>query len=239
MGAIRRIYRRLRYGNRSESEIYLDGLRAMGVEIGRGTVAFAPTMTFLDVSRPWMLTIGENVQITKGVTVLTHGYDWAVLKGVSGEILGSAGKVIIGNNVFLGMNCTVLKGVTIGNNVIIGADSLVNKDIPSNCVAAGNPCRVIMSLEEYRQKRQQAQLSEARELVRSYRQRYGKEPDEQALSEFFWLFTKDASDLPGCWREKMELVGNYRDSVKALEGREPLYSSMEEFLRDIDFSDQM
>ena len=69
MGAIRRIYRRLRYGNRSESEIYLDGLRAMGVEIGRGTVAFAPTMTFLDVSRPWMLTIGENVQITKGVTV--------------------------------------------------------------------------------------------------------------------------------------------------------------------------
>ena len=81
MGAIRRIYRRLRYGNRSESEIYLDGLRAMGVEIGRGTVAFAPTMTFLDVSRPWMLTIGENVQITKGVTVLTHGYDWAVLKG--------------------------------------------------------------------------------------------------------------------------------------------------------------
>ena len=83
----------------------------MGVEIGQGTVAFAPTMTFLDVSRPWLLTIGEHVQITKGVTVLTHGYDWSVLKGVYGEILGSAGKVTIGNNVFLGMNCTVLKGV--------------------------------------------------------------------------------------------------------------------------------
>lgn len=239
MGAFRRIYRRLRYGNRSESEIYLDGLRAMGVEIGQGTVAFAPTMTFLDVSRPWLLTIGEHVQITKGVTVLTHGYDWSVLKGVYGEILGSAGKVTIGNNVFLGMNCTVLKGVTIGDNVIIGANSLVNKDIPSNCVAAGNPCRVIMSLEEYRQKRQQAQLSEARELVTAYRQRYGKEPDERALSEFFWLFTKDASNLPKCWQEKMELVGNFRDSAKAMESREPPYGSMEDFLRDIDFSGQM
>lgn len=239
MGVFRRIYRRLRYGNRSESEIYLDGLRAMGVEIGQGTVAFAPTMTFLDVSRPWLLTIGEHVQITKGVTVLTHGYDWSVLKGVYGEILGSAGKVTIGNNVFLGMNCTVLKGVTIGDNVIIGANSLVNKDIPANCVAAGNPCRVIMSLEEYRQKRQQAQLSEARELVTAYRQRYGKEPDEQTLSEFFWLFTKDASNLPKCWQEKMELVGNFQDSVKAMESREPPFGSMEDFLRDIDFSGQM
>ena len=239
MGVFRRLYRRLRYGNRSESEIYLDGLRAMGVEIGQGTVAFAPTMTFLDVSRPWLLTIGEHVQITKGVTVLTHGYDWSVLKGVYGEILGSAGKVTIGNNVFLGMNCTVLKGVTIGDNVIIGANSLVNKDIPSNCVAAGNPCRVIMSLEEYRQKRQQAQLSEARELVTAYRQRYGKEPDEQALSEFFWLFTKDTSNLPQCWQEKMELVGNFQDSVEAMGRREPPYGSMEDFLRDIDFSGQM
>ena len=239
MGVFRRLYRRLRYGNRSESEIYLDGLRAMGVEIGQGTVAFAPTMTFLDVSRPWLLTIGEHVQITKGVTVLTHGYDWSVLKGVYGEILGSAGKVTIGNNVFLGMNCTVLKGVTIGDNVIIGANSLVNKDIPSNCVVAGNPCRVIMSLEEYRQKRQQAQLSEARELVTAYRQRYGKEPDEQALSEFFWLFTKDASNLPECWQEKMELVGNFQDSAKTMEHREPPYNSMEDFLRDIDFSGQM
>ncbi len=239
MGVFRRLYRRLRYGNRSESEIYLDGLRAMGVEIGQGTVAFAPTMTFLDVSRPWLLTIGEHVQITKGVTVLTHGYDWSVLKGVYGEILGSAGKVTIGNNVFLGMNSTVLKGVTIGDNVIIGANSLVNKDIPSNCVVAGNPCRVIMSLEEYHQKRQQAQLSEARELVTAYRQRYGKEPDEQALSEFFWLFTKDASNLPECWQEKMELVGNFQDSAKTMEHREPPYNSMEDFLRDIDFSGQM
>lgn len=85
------------------------------------------------------------------------------------------------------MQTTILKGVHIGNNVIIGANSLVNKDIPDNCVAAGNPCKVIMSLEEYHEKRKAAQVDEATELVKLYRERYGKEPDEHALHEFFWL----------------------------------------------------
>lgn len=53
---------------------------------------------------------------------------------------------------FIGMNTTILKGVHIGNNVVIGAGSFVNKDIPDNCVAAGNPCKVIMSIEEYFEK---------------------------------------------------------------------------------------
>ena len=57
--------------------------------------------------------------------------------------------VSIGDNVFIGMQLTILKGVHIGNNVIIGANSLVNKDVPDNCVAAGNPCKVIMTLDEY------------------------------------------------------------------------------------------
>lgn len=99
---------------------------------------------------------------------------WAHRRGVS-----------IGNNVFIGMQSTILKGVHIGNNVIIGANSLVNKDIPNNCVAAGNPCKVIMSLAEYYEKRKAAQVQEASELVRLYRERYGKEPDEKALHEFF------------------------------------------------------
>lgn len=113
---------------------------------------FDPQTTIIDETRPWMIEIGNDVQITSGVTLLTHGYDWSVLKGVYGEVLGSSGVLKIGNNVFIGMHSTILKGVTIGNNVIIGANSLVNKDIPDNCVAAGNPCRVIMSLEEYYKK---------------------------------------------------------------------------------------
>ena len=124
------------------------------------------------------------------------------------EKLSAHRGVSIGNNVFIGMHSTILKGVHIGNNVIIGANSLVNKDIPDNCVAAGNPCKVIMSLEEYYEKRKAAQVKEASELVRLYRERYGKEPDEKALHEFFWLFSDNPDKLPEIWKSMNRLCGN-------------------------------
>ena len=49
----------------------------------------------------------------------------------------------VGNNVWIGGNVVVLPGVTIGDNVVIGAGSIVNKSIPPNSVAVGNPCKVI------------------------------------------------------------------------------------------------
>ncbi|MCH4017747.1 MAG: hypothetical protein LKE74_04740 [Prevotella sp.] len=51
--------------------------------------------------------------------------------------------IVIGNDVWLGANCLILKGVTIGARTIIGAGSVVTKDIPADCIAAGNPCEVI------------------------------------------------------------------------------------------------
>lgn len=52
----------------------------------------------------------------------------------------------IGDNVTLGVNVTIIGGISIGDNVIIGAGSVVVKDIPENCVAVGNPCKVIKGL---------------------------------------------------------------------------------------------
>ena len=52
----------------------------------------------------------------------------------------------VGNNVWFGGNVVVLPGVKIGDNSVIGAGSVVTRDIPSNCVAVGNPCRVVKSL---------------------------------------------------------------------------------------------
>ena len=60
---------------------------------------------------------------------------------------GELRAVHIGDNVWLGINVTVLKGVTIGENTVIGAGSIVTKDIPANVVAAGNPCKVIKHLD--------------------------------------------------------------------------------------------
>ena len=50
---------------------------------------------------------------------------------------------IIGDNVTLGANVVIIGGITIGNNVIVGAGSVVVKDVPDNCVVAGNPAKVI------------------------------------------------------------------------------------------------
>lgn len=54
---------------------------------------------------------------------------------------------IIGKNVFIGCNALVLKGVHIGDNAVIGAGSVVTKDVPANCVAAGNPAVVVKHIE--------------------------------------------------------------------------------------------
>ena len=198
-----------------------------------GSVIFVPTKTLIDITRPWLIEIGENVQITEGVTILTHGYDWSVLKGVYGEILGSSGKVKIGNNVFIGMKTTILKGVTVGNNVIIGANSLVNKDIPDNCIVGGNPVRIIMSIEEYYKKRKEVQYKEAEELVRCYRERYSKEPDEKALHEFFWLFSNGEDELPECWTKMQKLVGNENKTKEKFNKNKKMFKNMEEFLKSI------
>lgn len=202
----------------------------MGMRIGERTTIFNANTVLIDKTRPWLIEIGDDVQITRGVVILTHGYDWSVLKGKYGEVLGSAGKVKIGNNVFVGMNTMILKGVTIGNNVIIGAGSLVNKDIPDNCVVAGNPARVVMSLEEYHEKRIAAQEREARELVQEYRTVYGKDPDEAALSEFFWLFTDDDQNLPLPWEAQMRQVGNREFSGQILRQQKSKYNNMKDFL---------
>ena len=145
---IKKIIKRLLYGHRCDSETFIRFLRKKGCIIGENTTIYSPSNTVIDVTRPFMIEIGNNVEITSGCTILTHGYDWSVLKGVYGDVLGSSGKVVIGNNVFIGVNTTILKGSHIGNNVIIGAHTLVNRDIPDNVVAVGNPCRVLREITD-------------------------------------------------------------------------------------------
>lgn len=92
------------------------------------------------------LEIGNNVAISSGVHIYTHDTSFHKAlntnKSPNGEHVHRA-PVKIGNNVQVGANAVILPGVTIGDNVVIGALSLVNKDIPSNSVAVGNPCKVI------------------------------------------------------------------------------------------------
>lgn len=233
MGVFKKLVKKAIFKEKCDSDTYIAYLRKIGCKVGENCRIYNPQQVLIDITRPWLIDIGDNVELTYGVTILTHGYDWAVLKGVYGEVLGSAGGVEIGSNVFIGMHTTILKGVHIGNNVIIGANSLVNRDIPDNCVAAGNPCKVIMSLEEYYQKRKALQVEEAKELVQLYRQRYGKEPDEDALREFFWLFSNDPDDLPDAWKSVNNLGGNGPHTSEVMREHKKQFNSVEEFLNSI------
>lgn len=154
---------------KATSEDYVEHLRSLGMVIGDSAVIYSPKHCTIDTTRLWMIEIGSNVSITEGVTILTHGYDWNVFKGMYGDVLGSAGRVKIGDNVFIGMRSTILKGVTIGDNVVIGANSLISKDVPDNCVVAGNPQRVVCGIDSYLEKRRAAQTSEAADLYDCWR----------------------------------------------------------------------
>lgn len=230
---LKRVIRKLVYGHASDSNSFVNYLKQIGCTVGCRVHFFDPANTTIDLTRPWLLTIGNDVNITRGVTILTHGYDWSVMQGKYNDILGSAGAVSIGNNVFIGMNATILKGVHIGNNVIIGACSLVTKDIPDNVVVAGVPAKVIMTLDEYHEKREKAQQKEATELVQLYFKKYGKMPEDEALHEFFWLFENDPKKLPVAWKKMMCLHGNEAQCNEAFISHKRLFGSKESFFNSI------
>ena len=221
-------------GEKAGSERFVNYLRRQGVQIGERVRIYSPSHTLVDVSAPWLLTIGNNVCITHGVIILTHDYAWAVLKQYpesAGAVYGAQSPVKIGNNVFIGMNAVITRGVTIGNNVIIGAGSVVTSDCEDNSVYAGNPARRIMSVEEYREKRSRRQLAEAKTMVREYRKRFGKDPEKDVMAEYFMLFStaEQAQEYPA-FRTKLKSGGNYDEAVAWLQEHPPVFESYEAFL---------
>lgn len=101
-------------------------------------------------SEPYLIKIGDNVRITAGVNFVTHdGGVWVLRNLYKEKNCDKFGPIIIGNNVHIGINTTIMPGVSIGNNVIIGCNAVVTKDIPDNSVAVGVPAKVIKTIDEY------------------------------------------------------------------------------------------
>lgn len=100
-------------------------------------------LTIIDCAK---VTIGDNCMFGPNVSIFTAGHPiHAQIRNTGYEY---AFPVTIGNNVWIGGNTVINPNVTIGDNTVIGSGSVVTKDIPSNCVAASNPCKVIRQITD-------------------------------------------------------------------------------------------
>lgn len=90
------------------------------------------------------IIFGNNIELGPGVSIISANHNTNNIRKHT-----KSTPITIGNNVWIGANTTILPEITIGNNVVIGANSLVNKSIPSNSIAVGNPCKVIKQKNNY------------------------------------------------------------------------------------------
>ena len=152
--SVRNIITNLFSRNKNNKSDIIKNYIKQGVNIGENVSIISPISPVIFSSEPYLVSIGNNTTISFDVVFITHDAATRVLRNLPNENTETViyGTINIGNNCFIGARSTILPNVSIGDNTIIGAGSLVNREIPANCVAAGNPCKVICSLKEYKEK---------------------------------------------------------------------------------------
>jgi len=119
--------------------------RRLGVRVGRNCKLLSTNFG----SEPYLITIGERVEICAGVRFLTHdGAVW-VLRDRYPDIDVIA-PIRVGDGSFVGVNALILPGVSLGKSVVVGAGAVVTSDVEDNTVVAGNPARKVCDVEAYR-----------------------------------------------------------------------------------------
>jgi len=231
MNILKRIKRRiLGYTSKEVINELVNG----GARIGKGVVFFDINATVIDKTRPWLLSIGDYTKITRGCVILTHDYSLSVLRRKYGVWIGEGAETSIGKNCFIGMNSIILMGTQIGDNVIVGAGSVVHGIIPSNVVVAGNPARIIYTLDEYYKKRTARTVNEAKECAKIYYKRFGEFPSPECMSRFkFILFERDRRFLEDN-NISFSCNGDESEEVERMfYSTEPLWKNYNEFLDDV------
>lgn len=125
--------------------------RHIGVKIGTNNLIGKKHWS----SEPYLISVGSHCQLTD-CKIFTHGGGNCVRRYHTDFDL--FGKVTIGDYVYIGSSAIILPGVTIGDNVLVAAGSVVTKSIPSNTVVAGNPAKIMCTIEEYYERNKQWDL---------------------------------------------------------------------------------
>lgn len=120
----------------------IDELKKRGLQVGSNF--YMQQGCIIDPSHCHHIEIGDNVSLAPNVHILAHDAStWWFLE------YSRIRNTKIGNRVFIGTGTIIMPGVTIGNDVIVGAGSVVTKDIPDNCVYAGNPAKFLVNTDVY------------------------------------------------------------------------------------------
>lgn len=121
----------------------VDYARHLGVKVGNNC--------FIDIrhwgSEPYLITIGNNVGIAASVMIHCHGGGRVARRIIPN--FDCFGKVVIEDWAYIGTGAQIMPGVTIGEGALVAAGSIVTKSVPPGMVVAGNPAKVICSVEDY------------------------------------------------------------------------------------------
>ncbi len=127
-------------------------------------------------SEPFLVSIGNNVRVATKVTFITHDImgtmfnrsDCLSKYGYQSQFIG---KIIVGNNVFIGANAIIMYNVEIGDNSVIAAGSVVVNNVPNGSIVGGNPAKIIGSVIDLAQKRSELNLpsrTSSKEILNNY-----------------------------------------------------------------------
>lgn len=226
---VKRLYLKQRYNN----ETFCTYLRSLGVVVGENTIFFSPQTAVVDVTRPYLLKIGKGVKIAANVTILTHDFSLSVLRPVYHYLFNECkGYTEISDNVFIGMNSSIMLGCHIGKNCIIGTGSVVTKDIPDNCVVAGNPARVISSLSEFYNRKKKEVVQDAFRLANIIRKEKGRKPFPQEVGFPFLYLQRDIDLLKDSWPNMKVSGDNINEVIEDFFNTTPVFDSFESFLEE-------
>lgn len=198
------------------SEAYINHMKNIGVKIGDNCHIFEPKSVNIDLYRPYLLEMGNNVILCAKTTILTHDYSHCVVCGKFGRNIGDAKPVKIGNNVFVGIDAMILMGTEIGSNVIIGAKSVVFGKIPDNCVVAGNPAKIICTIDEFFEKRIKNEVICAKNNVLLAKERLGRYPTIAEMGDAFaWLYLPRTEESIKNYPQFFNLPGQDSEIIKS------------------------
>ena len=121
--------------------------RAIGVKVGRDCKLISTNFG----TEPFLITLGDRVEVTHGVQFITHDGGVWVLRDELPDI-DVVAPIVVGDHCFLGSHAIILPGVTIGRRSLVAAGAVVTRDVPAESVVGGCPARVISTIAEYRER---------------------------------------------------------------------------------------